>query len=59
MVVYLNGMEDGLQHRENITEKEVPGLCQRVEQLLTCINHTAKIDSLLKLNALAQANKKS
>lgn len=31
VVVYLNWMEDGLQHRENITEKEVPGLCQRVE----------------------------
>lgn len=37
MFVYLNWMEDGLQHGENITEEEVPGLSQRVEQLLTCV----------------------
>lgn len=38
MLVHLNWMEDGLQHGENIAEEEVPGLSQRVEQLLTCIS---------------------
>ncbi|TNN70889.1 hypothetical protein EYF80_018874 [Liparis tanakae] len=31
--VHLNRVEDGLQHRENITEEEVPGLCQGVNSL--------------------------
>lgn len=39
MCMYLNWMEDGLQHGENITEEEVPGLGQRVKQLLTCVSH--------------------
>lgn len=29
--VHLDWVKDGLQHGENITEEEVPGLCQRVE----------------------------
>lgn len=40
--MYLNWMEDGLQHGENIAEEEVPGLCQGVEQLLTFSNDTTK-----------------
>lgn len=37
--MYLNWMEDGLQHGEDVTKEEVPGLRQRVQQLLTCIGH--------------------
>lgn len=30
-IMYLNWVEDGLQHGEDITEKEVPRLCQRIQ----------------------------
>lgn len=32
----LYGVEDGLQHGQNIAEEEVPRVRQRVQQLLTC-----------------------
>ena len=31
----LNWVEDGLQHRQDVAEEEVPGLSQRVQELLT------------------------
>lgn len=46
MLLYLNWMEDGLQHGENIAEEEVPGLSQRVEQLLTCISRRTHYTSI-------------
>lgn len=48
MSLYLNWMEDGLQHGENITEEEVPGLRQRVKQLLPCIGHVTHFTQTAK-----------
>lgn len=34
--VHLHWVEDGLQCGQHVTEEEVPRLCQRVQQFLSC-----------------------
>lgn len=39
---YLDRVEDGLQHGQNIAEEEVPRISQRVQQLLTWVKKQQK-----------------